>query len=65
MKTNKAVTERLSILDEVYKNRGRQNFVGTLVVGTGLTITALGIIVLTNKPNIASETNENITKQLA
>lgn len=44
------LVKTISLIDEIYKNRGRQNFIGTIITGVGLTITALGIMVFTNKP---------------
>lgn len=55
------LAKTISLIDEVYKNRGRQNFIGTIITGVGLTITALGITVFTNKPKyVVSEQEETI-----
>lgn len=42
----KAVT----IIDEIFKNKGRQNIIGIIVTGLGLTTACAGIAILMNKP---------------
>lgn len=56
MKNTEMITESITLMDEVFKNKGRQNIIGTLITGTGLTITAVGMTILMNKPeNVISE----------
>lgn len=50
MKNTELIGEGISLVDEIFKNKGRQNFIGTLITGIGLTVTSLGICVLLNKP---------------
>lgn len=50
MKNAEIIKASISLVDEIFKNKGRQNFIGTLITGIGLTVTSLGICVLLNKP---------------
>ncbi len=51
MNKTDVILEGASIIDEVFKNRGRQNIIGTFVTGMGLTIVAVGVTILMNKPS--------------
>lgn len=59
MKNKEIIRESISLVDEILKTKARKNIIGTLITGTGLTVTALGISVLLNKPeNIVSESEQ-------
>lgn len=38
-----------SAIDEIFKNKGRQTIIGTLLTGTGLTIAAAGVAILATR----------------
>lgn len=52
MKNTKIISESISLIDEIFKNKGRQNFIGILITGIGLTVTALGITVMLTEPEV-------------
>lgn len=45
------ITKGLSLIDEIFKNKNRKNFIGAIITGLGLTVTGTGITVLMAKPN--------------
>lgn len=47
--TETSIVKSISLIDEIYKNKGRQNIIGTIITGIGLTITGVGIVILTDK----------------
>lgn len=52
------LSKSISIIDEIFKNKGRQNVIGTLVTGIGITIAGVGISILASKPD-----HYNVNKQ--
>ena len=43
------VEKNISLIDEIFKNKGRQNIIGTTLTGIGLTITGIGLVILTDR----------------
>ncbi len=53
------LSKSISIIDEIFKNKGRQNVIGTLVTGLGITIAGVGISILANKPDHYNENKQS------
>lgn len=47
---DKMVTKAMTCIDEIFQNAYRQNVVGALTTGISITITSVGIAILTTKP---------------
>lgn len=60
MKNNneKIITKAMVCIDEIFQNAYRQNVVGALTTGIGITITSVGVAILITKPT-KEKTNEN------
>lgn len=53
------IMDGISVIDEIFRNKGRQNIIGTLVTGIGATIAMVGVTILMNKPQY----NESMLEQ--
>lgn len=51
----------ITLIDEIFKSKPRQNIVGIILTGLGLTTTCTGIAVLMNKPEEKNETKQTKT----
>jgi len=60
---DKMVTKAMTCIDEIFQNAYRQNVVGALTTGIGITITSVGIAILTTKP-IKEKTNEDLRQDI-
>lgn len=59
--SSSAVQKCITLIDEIFKNKQRQNIVGIIVTGFGLTTACTGIAILMNKSEEKVETNQTET----